>query len=137
MSEKIQEVTLFDEYSLQDLFKQIVTNSRQTRKHLKQTIQQIADFLQDKVDLQILSPQISNYMNIMVKNDQLLLKLANAVTKIVSVKNRFQEESDELTQEQKKQLIEQAKKQITPILQRVKERENEKKDKQTPIANVI
>jgi len=48
---------------------------------LKDIIKDISERVKDTVDLQILSPEISDYMNTLVKNDEILLKLANIVAK--------------------------------------------------------
>lgn len=101
--------TLFQGFQLQDLYKQIVENSRQTRKELKITIQQLSQRIQSITDVQILSPEIKDYMNILVKNDQILVKLAGFLTKTV-VKNinvQQQEQMEQLTQEQKDKLLRQ------------------------------
>ena len=72
---------IFENYTVQDLFKEIVRNSRKTRAQLQDIIKDLSERVRDTVDLQILSPEISDYMNTLVKNDEILLKLANIVVK--------------------------------------------------------
>lgn len=117
---------IFENFSTQDLFREIVTNARETRARLKDIIEDISKRVQDTVDLQILSPQISDYMNTLVKNDQILLKLANIVAK--SDTNRGSEQSGELTltPQQKQQLINSVKEDVTPYFNIVKGRNENK-----------
>lgn len=107
---------IFENYKVQDLFKEIVTNARETRNQLKDIIGDISERIKDTVDLQILSPEISDYMNTLVKNDEILLKLANIVAKLES--NKFNEQSGQLTltPQQKQQLIKSVSQDVKPYL---------------------
>lgn len=117
---------IFENYKVQDLFKEIVTNARETRNQLKDIIGDISERIKDTVDIQILSPEISDYMNTLVKNDEILLKLANIVAKLES--NKFNEQSGQLTltPQQKQQLIKSVNEDIKPYFHIV-ERKNESK----------
>ncbi len=107
---------IFENYKVQDLFKEIVTNARETRNQLKDIIGDISGRIKDNVDLQIMSPEISDYMNTLVKNDEILLKLANIVAKLES--NKFNEQSGQLTltPQQKQQLIKSVSQDVKPYL---------------------
>ena len=107
---------IFENYSVQDLFKEIVTNSRETRLQLKNIIKDISARVKDTVDLQILSPEISDYMNTLVKNDEILLKLANIVAKLET--NKFNEQSGQLilTPQEKQQLIKSVSQDMKPYI---------------------
>lgn len=116
---------VFGDFSLDQLYEQIVQNSRENRKQLKQTITRISGQIEDVTDIQLLSPQVSSYMTLMVKNDQILLKLATALSKINE--NRKQgksEEEDDLSQKEKRQLIEQVNRQVNPLFKRIKQKVN-------------
>lgn len=112
-----QDVKLFENYSLEQLFKQVVLNSRQNRHDIKQSIKLVTDLVQNITDVQILSPQIANYLGLMVKNDQLLINLSKTATKLMDQKLTLVQGSQSgLSQQQRKHLIQQANKQIEPIL---------------------
>ncbi len=112
-----QDVKLFENYSLEQLFKQVVLNSRQNRHDIKQSIKLVTDLVQNITDVQILSPQIANYLGLMVKNDQLLINLSKTATKLMDQKlTVVQGSQGGLSQQQRKHLIQQANKQIEPIL---------------------
>lgn len=113
---------VFGDFSLDQLYKQIVDNSRENRKQIKGTIQEISGLIEDVTDLQLLSPQVTTYMNLLVKNDQILLKLATALTKINNNRKLMQDDGDgQLSQKEKKQLIEQVNRQINPIFKQLKQ----------------
>lgn len=102
-------VKLYEEYTLQDLIKQVIDNTQSNRQQLLQAIQEIATKVETPTDLQIISPQIANYMNIIVKNDQLLLKLTNAIAKIITT-NDNSDNSDDVDWEQLRSLIKETEK---------------------------
>ncbi len=107
---------IFKDYTVQDLFEQIVNNSRETRMALKDIIKDISERVKDTVDLQILSPEISDYMNTLVKNDEILLKLANIVAKSEINKSGEQNGQITLTPQQKQQLIKSVNQDMKPYL---------------------
>lgn len=115
----MQKTILFDDYSIQDLFKEIVDNSRQVRSSIKSNLQDLSSQIETLVDYQVLSPEISNYLNTLVKNDEILIKLASVVSKIVSAKAKMevQGEDKQLTSEEKELLIKQARQQLKPFFE--------------------
>ena len=111
-------ITLFDGYSIEDLYKQVVTNTRQNRKSLKTTIEKLALYIKNIVDVQMISPEISGYMNILVKNDQMLVKLATVAAKLNSINNKYYKAEDDngLTEQDKRVAMDLASKQMASIL---------------------
>lgn len=109
---------LFDEFTIQDLYKQIVTNTRQNRYQIKSMLKSLQQSIQNTMDLQIFIAQIQKFMNTLVKNDQMLLKLANVVTKVSTQRQKLLQQSGQntLTQSQKKFIMQQAKKQLDQIV---------------------
>lgn len=113
---------VYDDFSIDELYKQIIVNSRENRTSIKATIEQISGLINDMMDLQLLSPQVSTYMGLLVKNDQVLLKLATALTKVNNNRRSMQQGGQgQLTDKQKRQLIEQVNRQINPIFKELKE----------------
>lgn len=109
---------LFDGFTIQDLYKQIVTNTRQNRYQIKSMLKSLQQSIQNTMDLQIFIAQIQKFMNVLVKNDQMLLKLANVVTKVTTQRQKLLQQSGQntLTQSQKKFIMQQAKKQLDQIV---------------------
>lgn len=107
---------IFENYTVQDLFKEIVRNSRETRAQLQDIIKDLSERVRDTVDLQILSPEISDYMNTLVKNDEILLKLANIVVKAETSKLSQQGGQLILTPQEKQQLIKSVRQDMEPYI---------------------
>ncbi len=107
---------IFENYTVQDLFKEIVRNSRKTRAQLQDIIKDLSERVRDTVDLQILSPEISDYMNTLVKNDEILLKLANIVVKAETSKLSQQGGQLILTPQEKQQLIKSVRQDMEPYI---------------------
>lgn len=113
---------LFDGYSMQDLYKQVVNNSRENRQELKTTVQKLSSLVKNIADVQILSPQISGYMNILIKNDELLVKIAAVASKLNAFTSRLQDGGpQELTDAQKAMVISSAKQQMKSILEQLRD----------------
>ena len=112
-----KDLKLYGDYTMQDLYKQVIQNTRKTRKDLKSTIDTLVSHMKTLVDVQVLSPQIANYMNIIVKNEQLMIKIATVAAKVnyVAYKNSGQQ-GVELSQQQKQKMMKQASTQATSIL---------------------
>lgn len=116
---------LFEGYTMQDLYKQVVTNTRQNRKQLQGTIATLVAFIKNIVDVQMLSPQIASYMNIIVKNDQMLIKIAAVAAKLNAASSKcVKDEVDDLSEGDKKELMVQASKQMVSILDQLRSQNN-------------
>lgn len=111
-------ITLFEGYSMEDLYKQVVSNTRQNRNSLKATIDKLAQYIKNILDVQMISPQISSYMNILVKNDQMLVKLATVAAKLNAISTKYYRNQDDndLTEEDKRIAMDLASKQMVSIL---------------------
>lgn len=80
------EKVLFRDKTLSDLLGEIYDNSDKTRKQLRELITELTRMVQTPADAQRLVPLIKEYMEIGVKNDDQLLKLATIVQRLESGK---------------------------------------------------
>lgn len=80
------ERVLFRDKTLSDLLGEIYDNSDKTRKQLRELITELTKLVQTPADAQRLVPLIKEYMEIGVKNDDQLLKLATIVQRLESGK---------------------------------------------------
>lgn len=71
-----------------DLIKEIHTNSRNTKGTIKSLIDQLSELINEPGDATLLVPYIKEYLSISVKNDELLIKLANNLEKVLSGKGK-------------------------------------------------
>lgn len=79
-----QDVELFEGKSLADLFKEIYDNSSSKRQQIKELISSLSPLVQGIGDATLLVPLIKEYLEIGVKNDEQLIKLAQIVQRMDS-----------------------------------------------------
>ena len=73
---------IFDGKTLSDLFSEIHTNSTTTRAQVKGLIGELKPLIENIGDATLIVPIIKEYMEIGVKNDEALIKLATIVQRI-------------------------------------------------------
>ena len=75
---------IFDGKTLSDLFSEIHTNSTSTRAQVKALIGELKPLIENIGDATLIVPMIKEYMEIGVKNDEQLIKLATIIQRIES-----------------------------------------------------
>jgi len=73
---------IFDGKTLSDLFSEIHNNSTTTRAQVKALIGELKPLIENIGDATLIVPMIKEYMEIGVKNDEALIKLATIVQRI-------------------------------------------------------
>jgi hypothetical protein len=73
---------IFEDKTLSDLFKEIYDNSRKKDRQLNGMIGELKELIEGIEDATLVVPMIKEYMEIAVKNDEHLLKLAQIVQRI-------------------------------------------------------
>jgi hypothetical protein len=73
---------IFDDKTLSDLFKEIYNNSRKKDKQLQGMINELGELIEDIQDATLVVPMIKEYMEIGVKNDEHLIKMAQIVQRV-------------------------------------------------------
>ena len=73
---------LFDDKSFSDLLKEIHGNQRKKSKQLAQLIAELRPLVQSLGDATVVVPLIKEYMEISVKNDDQLIKMAAIVQRL-------------------------------------------------------
>ena len=94
---------LFDDKSFSDLLKEIHGNQKKKAKQLAQLIAELRPLVQSLGDATVVVPLIKEYMEISVKNDDHLLKMA-AIIQRLSTGNSTNGTGDMLTEEELNQL---------------------------------
>ena len=96
---------IFDGKSLSDLFKDIYDNSTTTRTQLHNLIQELKPYIKNLSDAAVLIPVMKEILEIGVKNDEMKVKLATEVVKLVRQdKPQSSEPMSLLSEEDKEQL---------------------------------
>jgi hypothetical protein len=75
---------IFNGKTLSDLFGEIHDNSTQTRAQVKGLIGELKPLIENIGDATLIVPMIKEYMEIGVKNDEALIKLATIIQRIES-----------------------------------------------------
>lgn len=73
---------IFKGKTLSDLFGEIYENSKETKVQVKSLIQELKPLIENIGDATLIVPMIKEYMEIGVKNDEHLIKLATVIQRI-------------------------------------------------------
>lgn len=90
MSNQFSEIELFEGKSYSDLLKEIYENSVEKRGQIANLISSLTPLIEGLGDATLLVPLIKEYLEIGVKNDEQLVKLAQLVQRIESGKKAAQ-----------------------------------------------
>ena len=94
---------IFDNKTFSDLLKEIHTNQKKKGKQIGQLVAELRPLIQNLGDATVVVPLIKEYMEISVKNDDHLLKMA-AIVQRLSTGNATNGGGDMLTEEEMNQL---------------------------------
>ena len=97
---------IFDGKSLSSLFKDIYDNTQHNRKQLDVLTRELVQFIKDGDTAVQMVPMIKEYLEINVKNDDQLVKMASVVQRLISAEGRVGSEDEYgLSEEEKTQLL--------------------------------
>ena len=98
---------IFDGKSLSSLFKDIYDNTEFNRKQLEVLTKELVQFIKDGDTAVQIVPMIKEYLEINVKNDDQLVKMAGIVQRLISAEGKAGSEDEYgLSEEEKTQLNE-------------------------------
>jgi coenzyme F420-reducing hydrogenase alpha subunit len=95
---------IFKGKTLSDLFGEIYDNSKETKSQVKGLIGELKPLIENIGDATLLVPMIKEYMEIGVKNDEHLIKLATVIQRIETAAAKG--DSDEFDLSELQDLIE-------------------------------
>jgi len=96
---------IFEGKTFQDLTKDIYINSVDKKKQIELLISEIHGFITTIDDVIMVAPIIKEYMEVSVKNDEHLVKLAGVIQRIIAKSSGEDEESFLLSDAEKEDLI--------------------------------
>ena len=96
---------IFEGKSFQDLTKDIYKNTTDRKKQIDLLISEIHGFITTIDDVVLVAPIIKEYMDVAVKNDEHLVKLAGVIQRILNKSSGGDEESFLLSDAEKEDLI--------------------------------
>ena len=119
---------IFEGKSFQDLTKDIYKNTTDRKKQIDLLISEIHGFITTIDDVVMVAPIIKEYMDVAVKNDEHLVKLAGVLQRIISKSTGVNDESMLLSDSEKEELMETLQ-DVAIDLQNENDRLNDIKDK--------
>lgn len=85
---------IFKGKTLSDLFGEIYDNSKDTRSQVQGLIRELKPLIENIGDATLIVPMIKEYMEIGVKNDDALIKMATIIQRIVSAESKGESASE-------------------------------------------
>ena len=98
---------IFEGKTLSDVFKDIYDNSKTNKQQLEVLMKEVVGFIKDGDTAIQIIPMLKEYLEINVKNDEQLVKLATIVQRITAAERRSSDSGDEfgLSEAEKQQLM--------------------------------
>ena len=97
---------IFEGKTLSNLFQDIYKNSETNKKQLEVLIKEVVGFIKDGDTAVQIIPMIKEYLEINVKNDEQLVKLAAIVQRILAAEGKQGSENEfALSESEKEQLL--------------------------------
>jgi len=110
------EFELFNGTNFSDLMRDIYHNSKKKSRQIDGLIKELQPLIKNTGDASVLVPMIKDYLEVSVKNDDALVKLAAVVQRLISATNK---ESDDgefgLSDEERRQLLEEAESEVKKL----------------------
>ena len=98
---------IFEGKTLSDVFKDIYDNSKTNKQQLEVLMKEVVGFIKDGDTAVQIIPMLKEYLEINVKNDEQLVKLATVVQRIMAAEKRVSDSGEEfgLSEAEKEQLM--------------------------------
>ena len=110
------EFELFKGTSFSDLMKDIYHNSKKKDRQINTLIQELQPLVKNVGDATVIVPLIKDYLEVSVKNDDALVKLAAVVQRLMSATSKDDDGNEYgLTDDERKRLLEEAENEINNI----------------------
>ena len=112
------EYELFKGTNFSDLMRDIYHNSKKKSRQIDGLIKELQPLISNTGDATVIVPMIKDYLEVSVKNDDALVKLAAVVQRLISATSRDDDGNEfGLTDEERSRLIEEAESEIKKIKQ--------------------
>ena len=116
------EFELFHGTNFSDLMRDIYHNSKKKSRQIDGLIKELQPLIKNSGDASVLVPMIKDYLEVSVKNDDALVKLAAVVQRLISASMK---ESDDgefgLSDEERRQLLDEAESEVKKLQSESKE----------------
>ena len=96
---------IFEGKSFQDLTQDIYENTTKRKVQIDLLISELTSYIQTANDVVQIVPLISQYLEVAVKNDEQLIKVATLVQRLLAVEGKNVEKDSLLSENEKEQLL--------------------------------
>ena len=96
---------VFEGKTLANVFKDIYTNSEENKKQIEVLMKDLLRFVTDTASAVALVPILKDYLDVAVKNDEQLIKVAAIVQKLASAEAKGSDNEFGLSELEKEQLM--------------------------------
>ena len=100
---------IFGDKKLKDLFEEIYGNQKKKEKQISTLIGELKGLINDIGDATLIVPLIKEYMELGIKNDEQLIKMATIIQRALAT-GKSEDEGFGMTEEEKAQLLSEVKK---------------------------
>jgi hypothetical protein len=110
------EFELFKGTNFSDLMRDIYHNSKKKSRQIDTLIKSLEPMIKNTGDATVIVPMIKDYLEVSVKNDDALVKLASVVQRLVSANSKDDDGNEfGLSEEERKRLLEEAEEEIKKL----------------------
>ena len=110
------EFELFKGTTFSDLMRDVYHNSKKKSRQIDTLIQELQPFVKNIGDATVIVPLIKDYLEVSVKNDDALVKLAAIVQRLASASNKDEDGSEfGISDDERRRLLEEAESEIKSI----------------------
>tara|TARA_R100001594_G_scaffold61567_1_gene95726 strand:- start:357 stop:773 length:417 start_codon:yes stop_codon:yes gene_type:complete len=119
------EFELFSGTNFSDLMRDVYHNSKKKSRQIDTLIKELQPMIKNIGDASVIVPMIKDYLEVSVKNDDALVKLAAVVQRLISASGK-EDDGNEfgLSEEERKRLLEEAEEEIKNIKEDSKKEQN-------------
>ena len=111
-----QEFELFKGTNFSDLMRDVYHNSKKKSRQIDTLIKSLEPMIKNIGDASIIVPMIKDYLEVSVKNDDALVKLAAVVQRLVTATGKDDDGNEfGLSEDERKRLLEEAEEEIQNI----------------------
>jgi len=111
-----QEFELFKGTNFSDLMRDVYHNSKKKSRQIDTLIKSLEPMIKNIGDASVIVPMIKDYLEVSVKNDDALVKLAAVVQRLVSTNSKDDDGNEfGLSDDERKRLLEEAEEEIKNI----------------------
>ena len=122
-------ITVFDGKTLSALFKDIYSSSTERKKQIDILINMLSPLIKNPSDAALIIPLISDYLDVSVKNDDALIKIAGIVQRLTTGSTTPSAGNDGImSDDERTKLIQMAQDDVKKTVQEVKQMDTELKE---------